>query len=190
MTEYSLSHYTEDKFYSFYRHTHAPKASATTHTGYSLYINISPSVIKAYHNDLKSFFQEAHIPFYLTVNDPTGYPGKNIIAYLGREPNQKNVQALCQKIEQLLIKKRVLPECLPEGASEKRRAIPGSLYLSYSSDYSKDRPHTSCPRLFSQSDLHPAFESAFVCKSTPAGKRPKLIHSILKNGATSYQGSI
>ena len=186
MTEYSLSHCTQDKFYSFYRHANAPKASATTHTGYSLYINISPSAIKAHHNDLKSFFQEGHVPFYLTVNDPTGYPGKNIIAYLGREPNQKDVQTLCQKIEKLLIKNKILPEFLPEGSNEKRRPIPGSLYLSYSSDYSKDRPHTSCPRLFSQSDLHPAFERAFVSQSMSAGKKTKLIHPC----ATSYQGSI
>lgn len=190
MTKYNLSHFTQGKFYCFYRHNNAPKASATTHTGYSLYINISPSVIKAHQNDLIKFFQAAHIPFYLTINDPTGYPGKNIIAYLGREPNQKDVQILCQKIEKLLIKNRILPECLPEGASEKRRAIPGSLYLSYSNDYHQDRPHISCPRLFSRSDLHPAFENAFVGKSTPAGKRPKLIHTILKKGATSYQGSI
>lgn len=191
MSQYTFSHFTHDKFYSFYRHASAPKASGTTHTGYSLFINISPSTIEMHQNDLKAIFHEADIPFYLMVNHPTGYPGKNLIAFLGIELNHQETQDLCVKIETLLKEKKASPESLPEGSSEKRRTIPGSLYLSYSSDYNKNKPHTSCPRLFSHSDLHPALENALGKKpNSLTGKSPEIIRKALAQGRhpTSYRG--
>ena len=155
-----------------------------------LFINITPSTIEAHQNDLKAIFHEADIPFYLMVNHPTGYPGKNLIAFLGVELNHQQTQDLCVKIETLLKEKKASPESLPEGSSEKRRTIPGSLYLSYSSDHNKNTPHKSCPRLFSHSDLHPALENALGKQSPLTGKNPKLIRKVLAQGRlpTSSRG--
>lgn len=188
MSKYSFSHYTYGSLYSFYRHDSAPKASATTHTGYSLFINISPSTIEAHQDDLKTIFQKANIPFYLMINHPTGYPGKNIIAFLGIKLNHKKTQDMCVKIETLLRENRAAPEFLPKGASEKRHAIPGSLYLSYSSDYNKNTPHTSCPRLFSHSDLHPALERALTDNNSIAERRTNARKKILAQRSTSFRG--
>lgn len=174
MTNYTLSHTTAGGIYSFYRGPHAPKPSTTTYTGYSLYINIGPNDIKAHKNALNTLFNDAQVPFYLAVNHDIGYPGKNLVVYLGTKPNIQATQKLCRELEKLLLLNNILPEPLPKNAHRKRRTIPGSTYLSYSSDYTAQTPTISQPRFFSPADTHREIEKAFYKNhKTTNSKRKK-----------------
>ena len=156
---YHYSHQTEH--YEFYRHDKSPAPKTITYTGHKLYIHLSTLHIQTYHKALECLFEKADILFYLIIKNSFNCPGKNLIVYLGQDANTRRIGALCRNLESFLRYNKVSPEITKSMmANNTIRPVPASHYLSYSTDYDKDKPTVSVKRKFSNNDKVPVIEQS------------------------------
>ena len=156
---YHYSHQTEH--YEFYRHDKSPTPKTITYTGHKLYIHLSAFHIQTYHGALQYLFDKADILFYLIIKNTFSCPGKNLIVYLGQDANTGRIGSLCRDLENFLRNHKVSPEITKSMmVNNTIRPIPASHYLSYSTDYDKDKPTVSVKRKFSHSDKVPVIEQS------------------------------